>query len=317
MSGSKLNLVRVWGGIALQRDRINTDAGRGRPTILRRSFVGLICVFIAARSYAAGEAAAKTAPTLYVVADSTAASNAEFTGWGDAIKPYFDSTKLTIVNCSMGGTSSHTYFLRADWENLICAKIRPGDFVLIQFSLAEKNPIAAARVPGSLPGIGTESSDAVLPDGKVDHVQTYGSYIRKFVADARRKGATPILITSTPPNAWHAGNFRAAEAAPDAWLRQVGREESVVVLDLFVALSDEYQRLGPGIVRTFFPRDHIHTNRKGADVTASLIVALLANDPENELNNFLSKEGNAVVPDLKRPKVKFKLARILTDTPPN
>jgi hypothetical protein len=48
-------------------------------------------------------------PTLFIVGDSTAKSNAPLRGWGSEIGAFFDPTKINVVNRAIGGRSSRTF----------------------------------------------------------------------------------------------------------------------------------------------------------------------------------------------------------------
>ena len=63
----------------------------------------------------------------------------------------------------------------------------------------------------SIHGLGDETVDVPIPKPfttgplagqTTETVHTYGWYIRKYIADTRAKGATPILLTLTIRNIW-------------------------------------------------------------------------------------------------------------------
>src|SRR6267154_1489262 len=88
-----------------------------------------------------------------------------------------------------------------DWSSDVCSSdLKPGDFVLIQFGHNDGGPLNTDRARGSLPGIGDETREVVMPDGKSEVVHTYGYYLRKFVDDTRARRATPILLSLTVRN---------------------------------------------------------------------------------------------------------------------
>ena len=55
----------------------------------------------------------------------------------------------------------------------------------------------ASRARGSLPGLGEETQEIDnLVTKQHEVVHTYGWYLRKMIADAKAKGATPIVLSS-------------------------------------------------------------------------------------------------------------------------
>jgi rhamnogalacturonan acetylesterase len=126
-------------------------------------------------------------------------------GWGDELAPYFDPTKVNVVNHAIGGQSSRTFITEGRWASL--AQMQKGDFVLIQLATttaarstkshrARRCPLRACA---SLKGIGEESQeiDNVMTE-QHEVVHTYGWYMRKYIKDAQAKGVTPVICSLIP-----------------------------------------------------------------------------------------------------------------------
>src|SRR5271157_1879439 len=137
-------------------------------------------------------------PTMFVAGDSS--------GWCDPVASFLDPAKVTVANRARAGSGSRAFFTQGAWQSLL-DDVKHGDFVLLQFSDGRSEPLDRG---GSLPGIGDETREVSAPDGKSEIVHTYGWYLRRFVADARSKGATPIVLAV---NEWAAG-IAHAESAP-------------------------------------------------------------------------------------------------------
>src|ERR1035441_5148576 len=74
-------------------------------------------------------------PTFHIVGDSTVRSGgagAGLWGWGERIKPFFDTNKINVVNHAIGGRTARTFFTEGRWQKVADA-IKPGDFVIVQF----------------------------------------------------------------------------------------------------------------------------------------------------------------------------------------
>src|SRR3954470_21537748 len=112
-------------------------------------------------------------PTLFVVGDSTANNNANGgRGWGDPFVSYFDATQVNVLNRARAGRSSRTFQTEGLWDKVL-AEMKPGDFVLIQFGHNDGGPIDKDRRRGSLPGLGEETQEATMPDGRKETVHTF------------------------------------------------------------------------------------------------------------------------------------------------
>jgi lysophospholipase L1-like esterase len=111
---------------------------------------------------AAGLQAQGQTPTLYVVGDSTARSDAPLRGWGSEIGAFFDPAKINVVNCAIGGRSTRTFITDGRWDKIL-AELKPGDFVLVQFGHNDsgdyKDPKAKGRP--SIHSEGGETAEAL------------------------------------------------------------------------------------------------------------------------------------------------------------
>src|SRR5262249_38052832 len=139
-------------------------------------------------------------PTLYIVGDSTVKNGANNQrGWGERIAKLFDTGKINVENRAIAGRSSRTFINEGRWDKIL-EVAKPGDFVIIQMGHNDGGLVDdGQRARGSLPGIGEETKEI---DNSQTHqhevVHTYGWYLRKYIADARAKGMTPILCSQIP-----------------------------------------------------------------------------------------------------------------------
>lgn len=229
-------------------------------------------------------------PAVFVIGDSTA-SNADRRGWADPFADYFDSTKINILNRARAGRSSRTFFTEGLWDR-VRADVKAGDFVLIQFGHNDGGPPDKDRARGSLPGIGDESKDFTLPNGREETVHTFGWYLRHFIADTKAKGATPIVLSLTVRNIWKDGHVERGSGQFGRWSAEVAKAEGVAFIDVTNAIADRYDTMGEPAVKALFPQDHTHTSPAGADLNASLVVASLRG--AGLLTDVLSEKGRAV-----------------------
>jgi lysophospholipase L1-like esterase len=224
-------------------------------------------------------AAAQTPkPTLWLIGDSTVrngqgnGSNGQW-GWGEPLSDHFDPTKIKVSNRALGGRSSRTFISGGQWAAVL-AQIQPGDFVIMQFGHNDSSPVNDdSRARGTLKGTGdeTEEIDNLLTK-QHEVVHTYGWYLRKFIADARAKGATPSLCSPIPRNNFKEGKVVRNSQDWGKWAADVATSEKVAFVDLNSIIADRYDQLGAEKVAALFQGDHTHTSREGAELNAKCVI---------------------------------------------
>jgi len=214
-------------------------------------------------------------PTLFLVGDSTVKNGTKGQeGWGSQIDKYFDTSRINVVNRAIGGRSSRSFQTEGRWDKVL-AELKPGDFLLIQFGHNDgSNPKNDPKNRGSLRGGGDETVDvdnAAVPGGK-ETVHSFGWYMRKYAADGKSKGATPIICSLVPRNDWKDGKVLRGAESYAKWAREAAEAEHVPFIDLNDIAARRYEQLGEAKVKEFFPHEHTHTNAAGADVNARCVV---------------------------------------------
>ncbi len=233
-------------------------------------------------------------PSLFVVGDSTANNNAKGQlGWGDPFVSYFDPAKINVLNRARAGRSSRTFLTEGLWDRAL-EEMKAGDFVLIQFGHNDGGPLDTGRARGSLPGTGEETREVARPDGRNEVVHTYGWYLRRFIADAKAKGVTPVLLSLTVRNIWKDGKVERGSGKFGQWAAEVARAEGVAFLDLTNIVADKYEAMGQERVGELFGGDHTHTSPAGAELNAAAVVEGLTGLKGLPLAGYLSEKGKAV-----------------------
>jgi rhamnogalacturonan acetylesterase len=223
-------------------------------------------------------------PSIWIVGDSTAQNKTDL-GWGDHFAHYVDTSRVNIVNRARAGRSSRTFIHEGAWESAL-SSIKRGDTVLIQMGHNDGGDLDGAKPRGTLKGIGTEQKEVTLLDGSHETVHTFGWYLRKYIADARAKGATPMLMDLTIRNIWTDGRIERDMGYDDA-IRQVAEAEHVPFIDMSNIEADKLEKLGPDATAKLFPIDHTHTSPEGAELVASSVA------------EALQKQGNPLAKYLK------------------
>ncbi len=221
-------------------------------------------------------------PTLYVIGDSTVrtgslgnGANGQW-GWGAPVADYFDRRRINVENHAMGGTSSRTYRSLGLWERVL-NKIKPGDYVIMQFGHNDDSPINDKfRARGTIRSNGdeVEEIDNQLT-GKHEIVHSYGWYIRQFIIESRAKGAASIVCSPIPRNNFNqSGRLPRAREDWGLWAEQAAREAGGIFIDLNERIASVFEELGPDRVGLLYyaPGDHTHTSAAGAMFNARRVI---------------------------------------------
>ncbi len=212
-------------------------------------------------------------PVLYIIGDSTVRNtNRPQCGWGEMISEYLDTTQIRVSNQAMAGRSTRTFIKEKRWERVINA-IQPGDYLIMQFGHNEgsKPDTSKAGYRGVLRGTGNDSVSLNWGDTLTEVVHSYGWYLRKFVREAKAKGATPVICSMIPRNQFTEGKVKRADKDFGKWAEEIAKEEGVFFINLNGITADKYDAMGPEQVKAFFPGDHTHTNEEGARVNAASV----------------------------------------------
>ncbi|MDI3319277.1 rhamnogalacturonan acetylesterase [Pinibacter soli] len=229
-------------------------------------------------------------PVLYIIGDSTVRNqitNGQW-GWGSLVGDYFDSIKIDISNQAMAGRSTRTFIKEGRWDKVL-STLKAGDFVIMQFGHNEgaKPDTSREGYRGVLSGTGDETISLTWKDSTKEVVHTYGWYIKKFVNDAKAKGATVIVASMIPRNIFKDGKVVRADNNFGKWAAEAANASGAYFINLNAITADKYDAMGPELVKTFFPGDHTHTNKEGAAINAASVVEGLRKIKDCSLNNYL------------------------------
>ncbi|MEJ2883181.1 rhamnogalacturonan acetylesterase [Pedobacter sp. GR22-6] len=231
----------------------------------------------------------KEKPVFHIIGDSTVRnSNKETWGWGTPIAALFDSTRIQVENNAMAGRSTRTFLSEGRWDKVL-QSLKPGDFLSMQFGHNDGSAPDTSKAGrrGVLKGTGEETKVLTWPDGHVETVHTYGWYLRKFVREAKAKGAIPIIVSMIPRNQFKEGKVLRVADNFGKWAATVAKEEGAYFIDLNQIVADQYDQMGPEKVKSFFPGDHTHTNLEGAKFNAAAVVTGIRMLKDCPLNQYL------------------------------
>jgi len=241
----------------------------------------------------------KPKPTIFVIGDSTVKNGRDDGqkmgtkgqwGWGHFLGDHFDTVKIKVENDALGGTSSRTFMNDGPWARVL-PKIKPGDFVIMQFGHNDGSGIdEPSRARGTIKGNGNESREIDNPIKKIhETVYTYGWYIRKYISDIKAKGATPIVCSLIPRNDWVNGKVTRADEGYALWAEQAAKQGGAFFIPLNKLIADDYDAEGEAKVRaTYFAADHTHTIEAGAIKNAEIVAQGIKNTKKLKLRKYLN-----------------------------
>lgn len=159
-------------------------------------------------------------PAIFLIGDSTIrngsydnGSAAGQFGWGHLLHYYFDTSRITVVNDAMGGTSSRSYQTSPTLWPIVLPKIMPGDYVFMAFGHNDSG--------NSIRGNGDETQPFTgrgATPGQTMH--SFGWYMRQYIEQTKAKGATPIVLSLIPRNRWTGGKVNRNGNDYALWAKQ-------------------------------------------------------------------------------------------------
>lgn len=207
---------------------------------------------------------------IHTIGDSTMAHKKDKarpeTGWGECIVNYLADTSLVKVqNYAVNGRSSKSFIGEGRWETVL-ANMNEGDYLFVQFGHNDQKEKDSLRY--------TNASTM------------YKENLRRYVNEARSKGATPVLLTSIVRRNFneHGVLLDTHTDYPQA-VREVAAEMNVLLID--AQLISEKLVLAYGPVESTKLYNHVdaghenypngkaddtHLNGFGANKIAGLII---------------------------------------------
>ena len=195
-------------------------------------------------------------PTIFLAGDSTVTDQPgeTYASWGQML-PRFLKPGVGVANHAESGETLKSFLsgLRLD---KILSQMKKGDYLFIQF--------------------GHNDMKANWPQTYAEAFTTYRQYLKVYIAEARRLGATPVLVTPVQRRDFDA-NGKARNTLgdyPEA-VRQTAKEEHTALIDLNGMSMTFYEALGPARAPLAFAaqgRDATHHSPYGAYEIAKCIV---------------------------------------------
>jgi Lysophospholipase L1 and related esterases len=178
--------------------------------------------------------AAKPKPIkIFMAGDSTMADkpiegNPE-RGWGMVLPSYFNDNVI-VENHARNGRSTRSFIQEGRWDTLM-SRVSVGDFVIIEFG----------------------HNDEKVNTDRGTTLYDFKANFKKFVADVRAKGATPIVCTPIERRKFDAdGKFIDQHGQYPEQIRQLAKEGNVAFIDLQITTRTLIEKKGAEASKKLF-----------------------------------------------------------------
>jgi len=191
-------------------------------------------------------------PTLFLLGDSTVCDQPgePYNSWGQMLPRFFRSG-IAVANHAESGESLKSS-LGAKRLEKVLSLMKPGDYLFIQYGHNDE------KEKGE--GVGAFT--------------TYKASLKHFVAEARKHGGIPVLITPMHRRTFdEQGKITNSHGDYSEAVRQAAKEGNVPLIDLSEMSKRLYEAWGPELSkRAFAPNDGTHHNNYGSYELARCIV---------------------------------------------
>jgi lysophospholipase L1-like esterase len=195
-------------------------------------------------------AAAPSAPTVFLAGDSTVTDRdgGNDVSWGQLL-PRFLKAGVAVSNHAQSGETMKS-FANALRLDKILSQMKKGDYLFIQFC--------------------HNDSKESWPQTYAEADTTYKAYLRVYIAEARLRGATPVLVTAMDRGDRTTGAPMHGHGGYPQAVRDVAREEHVALIDLYAASQTFYGAAGVDAPRIL--ADGTHSTAYGGYEFAKAVV---------------------------------------------
>lgn len=216
----------------------------------------------------------KEYPVIYMIGDSTMANKSmgpeKFErGWGQMLPLFLDSM-VVVDNHAVNGRSSKSFRDEERWDPIM-EKMKPGDYVIIQF--------------------GHNDEKADKPKLYTDSETSFRDNLRRYITETREKGGIPILATSIARRHFdEEGKLIDTHGGYIGAVFVVGEEMDVPVIDMNKTTTALINSMAQEESKKFFmwipagvyesipngKQDNTHLNVYGGKVVAKLAIDEIA-----------------------------------------
>lgn len=170
-------------------------------------------------------------PTIFLAGNSTVTDqeNEPWASWGQMF-PNFLKPEIVVANYAESGETLLA-FKRERRLQKILSQMKPGDYLFMEFAHNDQKP----------------------GGNHLDAMTTYKAELKYYIAEARKKGGKPVLVTSTNRRRFDENGkiINTLEDFPEA-MRQLAKDENIPLIDLNAMSKAFYESLGPELSKKAF-----------------------------------------------------------------
>jgi lysophospholipase L1-like esterase len=193
---------------------------------------------------------APAAITVFLAGDSTMTDRDYGAGvsWGQMLSAFFKPGVAVANNAQSGETMKS--FMNALRLDKMLSQMKPGDYLFLQFI--------------------HNDSKASWPQTYVEPETTYKAYLKVYIAEARLRGATPVLVTAMDRGQRGTGLPTHGHGGYPQAMKEVADEEHVPFIDLYSMSDTFYESAGADAPKIL--ADGTHSTAYGGYEFAKCIV---------------------------------------------
>lgn len=227
-------------------------------------------------------------PTIFLAGNSTVTDqeNEPWASWGQMF-PNFLKSNVVVANYAESGETMLAFKREKRLEKIL-SRMKEGDYLLMEFAHNDQKP----------------------GGNHLDPFTTYKAELKYYIAEAKKKGGIPVLVTSTNRRRFDENGkiINTLEDFPEA-MRQLAKEENVMLIDLNAMSKDLYEALGVEMSKKAFVHypansypgqdkplvDDTHFNTYGAYELAKCVVQSII-DNNYKLKKFIRTDWKTFDP---------------------
>jgi lysophospholipase L1-like esterase len=214
-----------------------------------------------------------TAATIFLAGNSTVVDQDKepWAAWGQMFPSFFQSENICVANYAESGETLKAFKGERRLEK-VWSMAKQGDYLFMEFTHNDQKPGSSF----------------------LDPFTTYKVTLKEWIAEARKRNVTPVLVTSMHRRSFDSAGhiINTLSDYPEA-VRQTAKEENVAIIDLNAMSKVLYEAWGPEkSIKAFvhypantFPnqdkelKDNTHFNTYGAYELARCVVQLIRDIP--------------------------------------
>lgn len=227
-------------------------------------------------------------PTIFLAGNSTVTDQEyePWASWGQMF-PCFLKPEVVVANFAESGETLLAFKREKRLEKIL-SLMKKGDYLLMEFAHNDQKP----------------------GGNHLDAFTGYKEELRHYIGEVRSKGGIPVLVTSTNRRRFDENGkiINTLEDYPAA-MRQLAKEEGLMLVDLNAMSKELYEALGPEASKKAFVHypansypgqtqalaDDTHFNPYGAYELAKCVLQSFVNN-DFLLKKFVSDEWKTFVP---------------------